>query len=167
MRLHLGRYWFHLLGDGVLLHPGDEGSVLPRDRHHVQPEDPGSPVEEDGHRCAGRRLDRVAVRRRHQSERCRLSPLVQLAPAGVVAMEEPVKVSKYHGHTITPSEVICLCRTTSEFIDVATYRNLYQVGGRAFLKNLDKPGSDSNQDELSPIYKSSLGYCIVDKRLLK
>ena len=74
VRLYLGRHWLYLLRHVVLLYSRDEGQVVPRDRHHVQPQDPGSPVEEDGYRCAGRRLGVAAVRRAPWLEILRLRP---------------------------------------------------------------------------------------------
>jgi hypothetical protein len=56
MRLRLGRHGILLLGPGLPLRPRDEGPLLPRDRHPVQPPRAGSQVEGYRHRRPGRRV---------------------------------------------------------------------------------------------------------------
>jgi hypothetical protein len=56
MRLCLGRHGILLLGPGLPLRPRDEGPLLPRDRHPVQPPRAGSQVEGYRHRRPGRRV---------------------------------------------------------------------------------------------------------------
>jgi hypothetical protein len=56
MRLCLGRHGILLLDPGLLLRPRDEGPLLPRDRHPVQPPRAGSQVEGYRHRRPGRRV---------------------------------------------------------------------------------------------------------------
>jgi hypothetical protein len=56
MRLRLGRHGILLLDPGLLLRPRDEGPLLPRDRHPVQPPRAGSQVEGYRHRRPGRRV---------------------------------------------------------------------------------------------------------------
>lgn len=64
MRLRLGWYCVLLPGPGLHLRPGDEGPLVPRDRHPVQPPRTGSQVEEHRGRCSGRRVDvRLSWRR--------------------------------------------------------------------------------------------------------
>jgi hypothetical protein len=57
VRICMGWHWIVLLGRGILLPPGDEGTFLPRDRYHVQAQDPSSQVEANRDRRAGRRVD--------------------------------------------------------------------------------------------------------------
>lgn len=50
VRLRLGRHRFHLPGHVMVLAPRDEGPLVPRDRHPLHPQGPGSQVEENRHR---------------------------------------------------------------------------------------------------------------------
>lgn len=59
MRLRLGRYRSGMSDRGLLPASGDEEPLVPRDRHHVQTQDPGPPVEEDCHRRQRRRVGYV------------------------------------------------------------------------------------------------------------
>lgn len=57
VRLRLGCDRFRLLRRGLLLPPGDEGSVVPRDRHSLQASCPGSQVDKDDRRHQRRRIN--------------------------------------------------------------------------------------------------------------
>lgn len=57
VRLRLGRHRPPVLCCGILLLARDEGQVVPRNRHSVQAQGAGSPVEEDSRRRSGRFVD--------------------------------------------------------------------------------------------------------------